>query len=62
MRVFDGTLTTGAKLRFLQANATHEAEEVGTRLPVPTPVPSLGPGEVGYLIAGIKDVGRGARR
>ena len=26
-------------------------------LPVPTPVASLGPGEVGYLIAGIKDVG-----
>ena len=38
MRVFDGTLTTGAKLRFLQANATHDAEEIGTRLPVPTPV------------------------
>ena len=27
------------------------------RLPVPTPVAALGPGEVGYLIAGIKDVG-----
>jgi GTP-binding protein LepA len=27
------------------------------RLPVPTPVAELGPGEVGYLIAGIKDVG-----
>jgi GTP-binding protein LepA len=60
VRVFNGTLTTGTKLRFVQANATHEAEEIGTRLPVPTPVPSLGPGEVGYLIAGIKDVG-GAR-
>ena len=57
VRVFNGSLTTGNKLRFLQANATHEAEEIGTRLPVPTPVPSLGPGEVGYLIAGIKDVG-----
>jgi GTP-binding protein LepA len=57
VRVFNGALTTGNKLRFLQANATHEAEEIGTRLPVPTPVPSLGPGEVGYLIAGIKDVG-----
>ena len=27
------------------------------RIPAPTPVPTLGPGEVGYLIAGIKDVG-----
>jgi GTP-binding protein LepA len=32
-------------------------EEIGLRLPVPTPVAALGPGEVGYLIAGIKDVG-----
>src|SRR5262249_38731074 len=44
-------------LRFLQAGATHDAEEIGVRLPAPTPVASLGPGEVGYLIAGIKDVG-----
>jgi GTP-binding protein LepA len=57
VRVFDGTLTTDEKLRFLQTRATHDAEEVGVRLPAPTPVKSLGPGEVGYLIAGIKDVG-----
>jgi len=57
MRVFDGTMVSGARLRFLQANAVHDAEEIGVRLPVPTPVGSLGPGEVGYLIAGIKDVG-----
>ena len=36
---------------------THEAIEIGVRRPVPTPVAELGPGEVGYLIAGIKDVG-----
>src|SRR5438309_760917 len=57
LRVFNGTLASGARLRFLQAKATHDADEVGVRLPVPTPVASLGPGEVGYLIAGIKDVG-----
>jgi GTP-binding protein LepA len=57
VRVMNGTLTTGSRLRFLQANAIHDAEEVGVRLPDPTPVASLGPGEVGYLIAGIKDVG-----
>jgi len=57
VRVFDGTLVSGSKLRFLQTGATHDAEEVGVRLPVPAPVASLGPGEVGYLIAGIKDVG-----
>jgi GTP-binding protein LepA len=47
----------GQRLRFIQAGATHDAEEVGIRTPVPTPVATLGPGEVGYLIAGIKDVG-----
>ena len=57
VRVFDGTLVNGDRLRFLQAGADHDAEEIGVRLPAPTPVASLGPGEVGYLIAGIKDVG-----
>jgi GTP-binding protein LepA len=57
IRVVNGTLRTGDKLRFMQAGATHEADEIGVRAPVPTPVDVLGPGEVGYLIAGIKDVG-----
>jgi GTP-binding protein LepA len=57
IRVVNGHLRTGAKLRFMQAGSTYEALEVGVRLPDNTPVPSLGPGEVGYLIAGIKDVG-----
>ena len=35
----------------------YDADEVGVRTPDPTPVPALGAGEVGYLIAGIKDVG-----
>jgi GTP-binding protein LepA len=57
VRVFNGSLDSGARLRFVQARAVHDAEEIGVRLPAPTPVASLGPGEVGYLIAGIKDVG-----
>ncbi len=57
VRVFNGTMSSGQRLRFLQARAAHDAEEIGVRLPAPTPVASLGPGEVGYLIAGIKDVG-----
>ncbi len=57
VRVVNGTLTTGSRLRFMQAGAVHDAEEVGVRVPASTPVASLGPGEVGYLIAGIKDVG-----
>jgi GTP-binding protein LepA len=58
VRVFDGTLNSGARLRYLQARQDHDAEEIGVRLPAPTPVAALGPGEVGYLIAGIKDVGQ----
>jgi GTP-binding protein LepA len=58
VRVFNGALVSGARLRYLQADAQHDAEEIGVRVPDPTPVASLGPGEVGYLIAGIKDVGQ----
>ena len=57
VRVFNGELRSGARLRYLNAGQDHDAEEIGVRLPVPTPVAAHGPGEVGYLIAGIKDVG-----
>ncbi|HUD18548.1 MAG TPA: translation elongation factor 4, partial [Acidimicrobiales bacterium] len=60
LRVMEGTLRGTEKLRFMQAGANHEVEEIGVRTPVTVPVEELGPGEVGYLIAGIKDVG-GAR-
>ena len=57
VRVFNGVLRSGARLRYVNARQDHDAEEIGVRLPVTTPVAALGPGEVGYLIAGIKDVG-----
>ncbi len=57
LRVVDGTLSTGQRLRFMQAGSVHQAEEVGVRSPSPVPVDRLGPGEVGYLVAGVKDVG-----
>ena len=57
VRVVNGSLATGARLRFLQTGATHDADEVGVRTPSNMPVAALGPGETGYLIAGIKDVG-----
>src|ERR671932_2217336 len=56
VRVMNGTLSSGAKLRFMQAKVSHDVEEVGIRTPAPVPVAELGPGEVGYLIAGVKDV------
>ncbi len=57
VRVMNGRLGAGSRLRFMQAGAMHDAIEIGVRRPVPTPVAELGPGEVGYIIAGIKDVG-----
>ena len=56
VRVVNGRLATDMRLRFMQTGAIHEADEIGVRLPAPTPVAELGPGEVGYLIASIKDV------
>jgi GTP-binding protein LepA len=57
VRVMNGRMNSGSKLLFMQTKATHEVLEIGARMPGPTPVAELGPGEVGYLIAGIKDVG-----
>jgi GTP-binding protein LepA len=56
IRVMNGRISSGSRLAFMQTKAQHEAIEIGVRRPVPTPVAELGPGEVGYLIAGIKDV------
>lgn len=56
IRVMDGTLTSRTKIRLMQAGRNHEVEEIGFRSPVPVPGTILGPGEVGYLIAGIKEV------
>jgi GTP-binding protein LepA len=57
VRVVNGQMRTGSDLRFMQAGATHEALEVGVRTPANSPLGALGTGVVGYLIAGIKDVG-----
>ncbi len=56
VRVMTGSLKTGSRVKFMQANAVHDADEIGVRNPEHTPVKELGPGETGYLIAGIKDV------
>ena len=58
IRVVDGVLRSRSKALFMQANATHDIEEIGVRSPDNEPVKELTAGEVGYLIAGIKDVGQ----
>src|SRR6187399_122911 len=46
VRVMNGTMKSGAKLRFVHAKATHDAEEIGARRPEHTAMAELGPGEV----------------
>jgi GTP-binding protein LepA len=57
IRVVDGELCSGAALRLMAAGVNVEAEEVGIFAPNMVPVARLGPGEVGYLIPGLKAVG-----
>jgi len=56
VRVKDGALRTRAKLHAVAARMDWEAEETGVFSPEATPIPELGPGEVGYLVTGLKDV------
>jgi GTP-binding protein LepA len=60
IRIVDGTLRDDARVRMMQAGENHEIEEIGIRTPEMIRVAQLGPGEVGYIVAGIKDVA-GAR-
>lgn len=56
VRVFDGTLRKGERIRFMASGRVYEVDEVGTFQPKPRPAESLSVGEVGYLYAGIKDL------
>ena len=56
VRVKQGRLPSRAKIKMFATNITSEAEEAGVMAPEATPVDALGPGEVGYLVTGLKDV------
>ncbi len=56
VRVFDGTLKAGQRVKMMQAGAEYLVDRVGVFRPKNTPVESLGPGEVGFLTAQIKEV------
>ena len=56
IRVVDGVLKKGDAIRAMQAGTEADVDEIGFFSPGMTPVASLHPGEVGYLITGIKDV------
>ena len=56
VRVRDGVLKKGMKIRMVGTGATHVVERVGVFSPKPTPVDELGPGEIGFINAGVKTV------
>jgi GTP-binding protein LepA len=56
VRVFDGTLRTGTQVELMACGVSYEVEEVGFLTPRPQNVERLGAGEVGYVIAGIKEL------
>jgi GTP-binding protein LepA len=56
VRVKDGHLRRGQKLRMMSTGAVHTLEQVGVFSPKLVPVDDLGPGEIGYLTAAIKTV------
>jgi GTP-binding protein LepA len=58
VRVREGRIGTGDPLRFMATGETPDADEVGVLTPKAVPVASLGPGEVGYLITGAKEIDR----
>ncbi|WP_139490440.1 translation elongation factor 4 [Brevibacillus dissolubilis] len=57
VRVMNGTLRKGMKIKMMATNAVFEVTEVGTSTPRQTPVNELTVGDVGYLAASIKNVG-----
>jgi len=56
VRVIDGTVKKGDKIQLVSTGRSYEALKVGVFAPVMREVPQLAAGEVGFLIAGIKDV------
>ncbi|MAS87934.1 MAG: elongation factor 4 [Micavibrio sp.] len=56
VRVFDGVLKKGAKLKFVNAKALRDADRVGIFTPKKVEIDALYPGEMGFITAGIKDI------
>ena len=56
VRVKDGVLRQGTKVRMMATGTVHQVEQVGVFTPKPTRTNQLGPGEMGFITAGIKTV------
>jgi GTP-binding protein LepA len=56
VRIIDGTLKKGQRIKMMRAGAVYDVERVGYLTPKLVTVESLGPGEVGVITASIKEV------
>ncbi|HLU52560.1 MAG TPA: translation elongation factor 4 [Acidimicrobiia bacterium] len=56
VRVVDGILSAGERVKFMATSEERGADEIGFLTPKAVPAASLGPGEVGYLITGEKEI------
>ena len=56
VRIFDGVLRKGMRVRLMSTGAAYGVEQVGVSTPKKIPVSELGPGEIGYMTASIKEV------
>ena len=56
IRVYDGTIKKGTKIRMMQTGATHLVDRVGVFTPKLTEIESLRPGQLGFFTAAIKTV------
>src|SRR5574341_1262532 len=56
VRVIDGELRKGMKVRLMAKGRDYEVEELGVMTPKPKPIEKLGVGEVGFIVANIKTV------
>ena len=60
VRIHDGVLKKKQKIKMMRTGGVYEIDKVGTFNPKLTDVEALGPGEVGYFVASIKEVGETA--
>ena len=56
VRIVDGVLKKGQRIRMMGTDAAYEVDRVGVFTPKLTPTDELGPGEIGFLTASIKEV------
>ncbi|MGB6451365.1 MAG: translation elongation factor 4 [Steroidobacteraceae bacterium] len=56
VRVVNGAVETGDKIRVMSTGRSHNVDKLGCFTPKPLAQPALGAGEVGFLVAGIKEI------